>query len=99
MSSQDRSPQTLHVKYINRSPLGTRENKAKTDSEESITQMIRDKLIWMCRGCKDPVQEPAAEPVQPINEINSSSESSTEVRVKTCFLQKLFSIGNIYFYR
>ncbi|CAB4012509.1 Chitin synthase 6, partial [Paramuricea clavata] len=57
---------------------GTRENKAKTDNEESLTKVMADKLKWMCRGCKDPVQEPAAEPVRPVNEISSTSESSTE---------------------
>jgi hypothetical protein len=35
--------------------------------------------MWMCRGCKDPVQEPAAESVRPVNEISTTSESSTEV--------------------
>ena len=68
--------------------IGTRENKAKSDSDESLTQIFMDKLIWMCRGCKDPVQEPDAERVPPVIETNSSSESSTEVRANICFLEK-----------
>ncbi|XP_028399424.1 uncharacterized protein LOC114522855 isoform X2 [Dendronephthya gigantea] len=57
---------------------GTRENKVKTANDESLTKIITDKLKWLCRGCKDPVQEPAAQPIPPVNDINSNDESSTE---------------------
>ena len=62
--------------------LGTRENKTKTDNGESVTKMITDTLIWLCRGCKDTVQEPASQPVPSVSEISSTSETSTEVSVK-----------------
>lgn len=60
--------------------LGTRENKAKNDTGKSVVEVMKDKLLWVCRGCKDPVAEPPAEPVRPINDTISSTESSTEVR-------------------
>ena len=62
--------------------LGTRENKAKTESGESLQNIICDKLLWLCRGCKDSetTREPA---VQPINSeerpILSETSSASDV--------------------
>lgn len=65
---------------VNFYSLGTRENKAKNDTGKSLVEVMKDKLLWVCRGCKDPVAESPAEPVRPINDTISSTESSTEVR-------------------
>jgi hypothetical protein len=81
--------------------IGTRENKAKSDSGESLTKIFTDKLKWLCRGCQDPEQEPIAEQVQPVIEINTSGESSTEVLslnfADRCLKLIVFVVSNFYF--